>query len=154
MRAYLHDGQEPNELHRPDTLRQDQIPPSSPISLATHRRSIHSGHVQSSKPGSAGSQTRLLLPTKLPRAEARAPVSRCSKSPLVPRAGCRSGSGDQTLQADFDRLWPPRCHHVHSTPAFFHSPPVGSTALGAPIYPCHHLNGQITRGSTASNPRR
>src|SRR5215471_7784880 len=108
----------------------------------------------SSKPGSAGSRTRLLLPTKLPRADARAPVSRCSKSPLVPRAGCRSGSGDQTLQADFDRLWPPRCHHVHSTPAFFHSPPVGSTALGAPIYPCHHLTAPITRSSTASKPAR
>jgi len=28
---------------RPDTLAQDQITPSSPISLATHRRSIHPG---------------------------------------------------------------------------------------------------------------
>src|SRR5215831_17315374 len=46
MRAYLHDGQEPNEVHRPATLSQDQIPPSSPISLATHRRSIHLGQTK------------------------------------------------------------------------------------------------------------
>ena len=30
---------------RPDTLAQDQITPSSPISLATHRRSIHMGSI-------------------------------------------------------------------------------------------------------------
>ena len=34
---------------RPDTLAQDQITPSSPISLATHRRSIHSGSTRDLK---------------------------------------------------------------------------------------------------------
>jgi len=49
---------------RPDTLAQDQITPSSPISLATHRRSIHSGHELSIQhPGQNGN-----LPTAYPSA--------------------------------------------------------------------------------------
>ena len=56
-----------------------------------------SGHVQSSKPGCAGSRTRLLLPTKLPWAEARAPL--CAQAdPTSPRhrrtARIRSGGID------------------------------------------------------------
>ena len=46
MRAYIHDGQEPmSSTQRPDTLVRDRITPTSPISLATHRRSIHLGQI-------------------------------------------------------------------------------------------------------------
>src|SRR5438094_88338 len=33
-----------SSTQRPDTLVRDRITPPSPISLATHRRSIHPGH--------------------------------------------------------------------------------------------------------------
>ena len=42
-------------------------------------------HVQSSKPGCAGSRTRLLIPTKLPRADPRAPLTLCAIN-CVPRS--------------------------------------------------------------------
>src|SRR5262249_40118457 len=43
-------------------------------------RSSVVGHVGPSKPGCASSRTRLLLATKLPRADARAPLTPCANS--------------------------------------------------------------------------
>src|SRR5688572_9030939 len=47
MRAHIHDGQEPmSSTSRPDTLVRDHNASGSPISLATHRRSIHLGQMR------------------------------------------------------------------------------------------------------------
>src|SRR5262245_6272716 len=58
-------------------------------------------HVQSSKPGCAGSRTRLLLPTKLPWADARAPLTQCAKSRLIrgprPWKQCQFRTGRPTF---------------------------------------------------------
>src|SRR5271169_4340836 len=45
VRADIHDGQEHNNSNqRPDTLMQDRSPPARQNPLATHGRTIHSGH--------------------------------------------------------------------------------------------------------------
>jgi hypothetical protein len=58
MHADIHDGPELSSNQRSDTLMQDRSPPARQSLLATHGRTIHSGHSRLGRAGSASSHVR------------------------------------------------------------------------------------------------